>query len=700
MRENYTIKKIDAIDMMKDILSGDENLLKKWETNIEAMGGLDTVQTALKWLQESDINQDYKNLIASEGWRLNYYRKPPTPEEFLDYEWIGALSEGLWPNVKKCFIEFMDPNPLNPKRDLALSTSIGWGKSALANLVLSYIIVLFGLMRKPSQLLGHSSTTSYSVVFASATLNKAWDLIGVPFENFIEQSPFFEKVGRHDDIVKINREDSECKKCYYSTAARGSSKMIFRNNLSLKLVSTEGNLLGATIVSGTISEIGWFESFGWTKEEIFRFFSKMNQRIDSRMNGHYLGRSIIDSSPFSMESPIDKWIWEKALYDPKWYCVTGSKWDWFPEQFPDFFDKDGKEIHNWNVGFQCYKGGKSEPPKALNSSIEASTYDKQDLIWCPTWDITNSGKLNLKSLANQNAVEFLRDWAGIPAGSADRIFQSTQVIEDIFDNDLRNIYTSITADYMDEPEHLIWNKIKDKFFVKFGDKYIFYREPNSKRVLAVDQSTTGDATAITIAHNEYIKPLDGSEDIKTVTVIDMTIVIIPKGGSINLEAIKYFIIDLIEEGNLIIGNINFDRFQSDSTVQALKRRGLTLDYISADKSNEPYTLLVDAIMHNRVFAGKNIFLKNNLKSLHMVKRESGTLKYDHFNGKIVNESENTNWDDSMIGTNAKDVSDTVAECHCMLQKYSVNYVPIKEFIPKVDIQINYKNKLDSLGLEI
>lgn len=245
MRENYTVKKIDAIDMMKDILSGDENLLKKWESNLEAMGGLDTIQTALKWLQESDINQDYKNIIASEGWRLNYYRKPPTPEEFLNYEWIGELSEGLWPNVKKCFIEFMDPNPLNPKRDLALSTSIGWGKSAFANLVLSYIIVLFGLMRKPFQLLSHSSTTSYSIVFASATLDKAWDLIGVPFENFIEQSPFFEKVGRHDDIVKINKDDSECKKCYYSTAARGSSKMVFRNNLSLKLVSTEGNLLGS-----------------------------------------------------------------------------------------------------------------------------------------------------------------------------------------------------------------------------------------------------------------------------------------------------------------------------------------------------------------------------------------------------------------------------------------------------------------------
>ena len=238
------VKKLDSIDMMKDVLSGDTDLLAKWEANLDAMGGIETLQTALKWLQEADPYGDYKQLIANEGWRLTYRRRPPTPEEFLTYEWIGPQSEALWPNIKKCFIEFLDPNPLSPARNMALSTSIGWGKSLLTNLILSYIIVLFGLMRKPYQLLGHSPMTAYSVGMCSATLNKAWDLLGVPFEQLIEQSPFFEKVGRHDDIVRVNEEDKECSKCYYTTAARGSAKMVFRNNLQLKLVSTEGALLG------------------------------------------------------------------------------------------------------------------------------------------------------------------------------------------------------------------------------------------------------------------------------------------------------------------------------------------------------------------------------------------------------------------------------------------------------------------------
>ena len=579
----------------------------------------------------------------------------------------------------------------------AIEDRIFTHNSLLTNLILAYIIVLFGLMRKPYQLLGHSPMTAYSVGMCSATLNKAWDLLGVPFEQLIEQSPFFEKVGRHDDIVRVNEEDKECSKCYYTTAARGSAKMVFRNNLQLKLVSTEGALLGNTFVACMMTELAWWEQMGWTKEDIFRFFSKADQRVTSRMNGHYLGRSIIDSSPFSMESPIDKWIWEVALQDPKWYCVLGSKWDWFPDQFPNYFDKDGNEIHNWDVAFQCYKGGKSEPPKAISTAAEASTYDPLDLVWCPRENINSKGKVDFLQMAKQNAVEFLRDWAGIPAGSSDRIFQAGSTIDRIFDNDLRNIYTSIVADAMEQPEHLIWNKIKDIFFTKFGSQYMFYREPNAKRVLAVDQSTTGDATAISVCHNEYIK--DG-EDLLTVTIVDMTIVIIPKGGAVNLEAIKYFIQDLIDIGNLTIGNINFDKFQSDSTVQTLKRRGYKLDYISADKSNEPYTLLVDAIMHGRVFAGKNLFFKNNLRSLHMAQRESGSLKYDHFKGKICNESADTDWFSSQLGVNAKDCSDTVAECHCMLQKYATDYAPVREFVAYKKSGVEYNKELAALGLSI
>lgn len=111
--------------IFKDALAGDPKALDLPE--IRSLG-MDNLKKALQWLQQNDLNTDYKDLLMREGWRLAYKRKPPTPEEYLTPEWIGVQAEGLWPNVKKAFLEFMDPNPLNPKRGLALSTSIGWGK--------------------------------------------------------------------------------------------------------------------------------------------------------------------------------------------------------------------------------------------------------------------------------------------------------------------------------------------------------------------------------------------------------------------------------------------------------------------------------------------------------------------------------------------------------------------------------------------
>lgn len=116
--------------------------------------------------------------------------------------------------------------------------------SLLTNLCMSYEIVLFGLMREPFRVLGHSAMTSYCVALCSYSLGKAWDLLGTPFEQFIEQSPAFEKVPRRDDVVNSTKLDPGCTKIYYSTAGRGSARMLFRNNLQLKMMSTEGHLLG------------------------------------------------------------------------------------------------------------------------------------------------------------------------------------------------------------------------------------------------------------------------------------------------------------------------------------------------------------------------------------------------------------------------------------------------------------------------
>ena len=52
-KPSLDIKKLDSIDMMKDVLSGDTDLLARWEANLDAMGGIETLQTALTWYKSS-----------------------------------------------------------------------------------------------------------------------------------------------------------------------------------------------------------------------------------------------------------------------------------------------------------------------------------------------------------------------------------------------------------------------------------------------------------------------------------------------------------------------------------------------------------------------------------------------------------------------------------------------------------------------
>lgn len=561
--------------------------------------------------------------------------------------------------------------------------------SLLSVLVLTYLATTFANFIAPWKLLGHSPATQYVLAMGCNTLGRASQLILEPFESLMDNSPFFEKVKRRDELDKISAEDPGLTKLYYTGASR-SSDFELRNHLKVKRMNDPFGLIGLTIVAGTLTEIGWFKDSGWSDERIFKFFTDLQERISNRMGGNYMGRVIIDSSPYSLESPIDEWIWSKAPKNHENYIVTGSRWKHYPQEFPDYCKYDEKTglyvpVEQFGPGFQMFLGNEKEPPTVIENAIAASKYDTVDLIWCPTLQQTPRGQKNFLMLAKENPFTFLRNFAGIPSGTSDRIFTNPMVIDDVFNNDLLNIYNSITAYPDDEPEELIWKKVRDQLFTEINGKYFFYRESSLPRAVSVDQSygAEGDATGIAIGHTEYKKDvdIDGTPVIKTVYVMDATIVIIPNGTGVSLDAIRSFIFDLVNKGNMNIKYVSFDSFQSVPTRQALNRAGIECEYVSVDKDtgNENYVRLVDMVQHGRLKAGRNIHLKNNLKSIRIAKRKSGTIKYDHTNGDPVHVSEDMNWETSKIGIHAKDALDAVCACVSLLANHDKDFPPLTEW---------------------
>lgn len=687
--------------IMKDILQGDSSVARREEY---AYLNFKQIQAAIEWLLSNGIDDSMRSLLITDPWRLTFKDKPPTSEEFLGPKYIGGMSDSVWPPVRDAFISYLDP--IQPYRTAILNPSINAGKSTLTVLILLFIAVHFALMRNPWKFFDKASTTVFVFVLCAVTQTKASEIYSEPVRQLIESSNFWMLCRDSQTMSKEDKklQNSDIIEYIPWTMATKSSVFQTGNGLQWKQISQAGSLLGMNILTGAMTELTFFleAGKGWNPDKLMQFFSKLRQRIISRFNNNYYARFILDSSPSTLEDPIQYFITNDAPKNKENFVWKGSRWDLYPGEFPNFFDENGKEIHNYDVAFRLFKGGNGKPPYICELETEAASYDELDLVWCPRKRVTKSGTADMLGMALENALEFMRDWAGIPLGQADRLFYEGHWIENCFANGLKNMYGSIIALAQDEPEHLIWNQVSPIFFNKILNNYYYYYNTEAARVISVDQSKSKDCTCIAMSHIERdptrVDPETGQSLIVYVT--DFTIVLIPKGGLINMDAIKFFIWDLRTLGGINISHVTFDGYQSEPTKQFLKRQGMTVDYVSVDSNNDPYFTYYDMVIHNRWFCGKNIFVKNNMKSLHQERRKNtGTLKIEHFKGDLNYDWQNGTWETCQAGINAKDTTDAIAANIQCINTYIQDFVPNKIWNPNAVFERTYDN-LKNKNLEL
>jgi hypothetical protein len=295
-----------------------------------------------------------------------------------------------------------------------------------------------GLYITNDDIITHNSvSTQYVLVFGSFSQKKGSEIYTEPMVNMLEELPFFERVRSHhilNDIDKETSKSSTIEKVYWTTATP-TSILQFSNKLNVKLFSSANDIIGATILAGAITELSFFYENGWTDEKIMRLYSKLKQRISSRLHGNYYGRTVIDSSPGSLENAIDKFIWEDAPKSKTNFIASGSRWKYLPGDYPEFFDDKGEEIHSFDIAFPLFKGGNGKIPQVLENDNELSLFDPIDIVWCPK---RNKFGENVLEQALENPLEFMRDFGGIPAGMQERIFYDQSILDGIFENNLKN----------------------------------------------------------------------------------------------------------------------------------------------------------------------------------------------------------------------------------------------------------------------
>jgi len=675
-----------AVDMKKvkngkfilsDLMQGDESVSDRDDFNLLSD---EDVTAALKLIMSNPhlSEKDKKNFITN-SWRVHYRIKPPTIEEFITPEWIGPTGLSVYPHVQDVLLEFWKPS--SPHRHLILAPSIGWGKSFCSTVSTLYITTHLWAMRNPRRFFNKSEATAIVQALISFSMDKAKQLLLTPFFDIIESSPRFKRV-RTEDVLKERQEEFPNKVVWTSAGKIGAVQTT--NNIHITIASNAAHLLGLNMISAVISEISFFLDRGISSEQIWRVYSDAKGRIRNRFGVRTFATTMIDSSPNDMEqSPIDKYIFSgEAAEDPLNYVVTGANWE-----FEVFYENYPKWIKTKKT-FPVYRGSGAKSPKVLTKD-EVKNYTKTEVFNVP---------IDLELMFKDNIIKSVKDYCGWPSGSQAKLINDFDIIEGMFSPQLFNLYGFIYAPASVPPERLIWEQIKEQFFVKINkSQYEFYRASNELRYVHVDQSESTDLTSITMVHPELSKMGD------LIIVTDFNVVIMPGRDRINLDAITEFIIDLRQIGGIRFGKITFDQYQSAPAMQRLRRVIFPdvaeykkfVDRLSVDADINIYRTLISWMQNGRVKAGRNIILKNNFKSLQEVVR-NGKRKIDHIIGQLVNEIIG-GWNSAQIGINANDASDSEAGAfwNCIQ-----NFRGIPRYQWMSDEEYIIKNKNSALEVEI
>lgn len=150
------------------------------------------------------------------------------------------------------------------------------------------------------------------------------------------------------------------------------------------------------------------------------------------------------------------------------------------------------------------------------------------------------------------------------------------------------------------------------------------------RYFHVDLSKSRDRCGIAIVKPfGLINVTDGDGTVKTVPsfAVECAITLTPSGNAeVEPAIIRDWIMQLASEHDIQIGGISYDGFQSQESLQVLRRAGVFAKEISVDRKMEQYEYLRSAIYEDRVaFCPSDILLEEMI----MLEYDANKDKVDH-----------------------------------------------------------------------
>jgi hypothetical protein len=589
--------------------------------------------------------------------KIIFYKKPPTPEEFLDpvNGWVPKdTPDTMFSSVREQFLKILKDNP--SKQIIIEYGATRIGKTHLVLHLLEYTIMFFHHLREPALYYGKSSLADLAIYIISFDYDKTKELYLRPLFKILGKSRKFKQV-KFQDQVEVEQKKVGRDIIVYSKAAT-TGQLTLASGLQLQMGNDDAlAFVGANIFCAFVSEISfWLDVAGATEERIYRLYTDLRGRIKATVGEQYLSYLFLDTSANVTDSLIEEHILKELRYREYVLFRWQTRWEANPKDAP-----------RWLVSGKTFK----VITGAGNISAKIVANEK-DLENIPS-DLIVDVPIDYYDELKDNLLKNIKDILGRPTVRENKFITDITIIDRIFSNELvTNVEGVITADAGDKPEELIWGQLKDKFFIKTLDgKYKIRRACNELRYMGIDIafSAQGDLMGFSVIHKEWSK-----EKNCVVYVSDLTFPLGPKEKGISLDAPVCFTLDMMKYASVMFHGIASDTFAAYAgQKQIFDRNNVKMITHTTDKDVSLYQYLYSCLNNDLIKSGRNIFLKNNLNSLVVTKSEKGRDKIDHIQGIRENKYIG-DWDHSKCGINAKDVSDALAQAVYLAYSHD-DYIP-------------------------
>ena len=525
-------------------------------------------------VSEAEKSELIYEMVGKEVYKTN----PVGIETFLDDPYfLGDIYDEVFP-LWRSMLKEIYPAPFCKKYDqVVLSCGTRSGKTVMSAAILDYEIYLLTCMINPTKMFVVSN-----IVFAilSKDNSTAVSQIGAEIYKCLTQAPYFKGIVR--DKLSFSKVDKD--------------GVQITDDILIKAGSSLSTVIGTNLYAGCIDEAN-APSPRIAAENLVETRMKIYQEMRDRRESSYSKAPKRTGMLLFTSSPTDEGdVLGEIIDSVKRDGVSGVL---IRDNIPRWVARN----EEMDETFDFFLGSDTKDPCILDGSIELTPLEQERVIQIPA-------KEDYYLQFKQDPYLAIQNIAGRRTMPETALFNTVSVFEKVFHKD-NNIFTS------DTPRVSVNSGLNLDDFLLDRDYFSHPERPDCFRYIHLDMAYRCDRFGLASVYSDRVRYTDeeGHELYIRKYYIDFCLGVESKNReAVDILKVLEFVYSLKEKG-YPLKLVTTDNHQGEIARQMISKRGVKTEYLSMEKTKEPYLNLKNIILSQRLEGFKNEALMKELRGL-------------------------------------------------------------------------------------